>query len=120
MSGWRHGALGRIDRTQPIEFSFDGRKLSGFAGDTLASALLASGTRVLGRSFKYHRPRGLWGMGGEEPNAIFDVKQDGITTPNVRATMQALEPGMEVSSESEEHTSELQSRGHLVCRRRRE
>src|SRR5690625_1650050 len=98
MSGWRHETLGRIDRTQKIEFSFDGRALSGFTGDTLASALLASGTRVLGRSFKYHRPRGLWGMGGEEPNAIFDVKQGGVTTPNVRATMQALEPGMELSS----------------------
>src|SRR5690625_2347684 len=98
MSGWRHETLGRIDRTQKIEFSFDGRKLSGFSGDTLASALLASGVRVLGRSFKYHRPRGLCGMGGEEPNAIFDVTQGGVTTPNVRATMQALEKGMELSS----------------------
>ncbi|APE44574.1 hypothetical protein BOO69_14995 [Sulfitobacter alexandrii] len=94
MIGWRHPSLGTVDRTRPLSFSFDGQRLTGFAGDTLASALLAGGPRILGRSFKYHRPRGLWGMGGEEPNAILDVTQDGLTTPNVRATTMALREGL--------------------------
>lgn len=99
MTGWRHDSLGRqIDRSAPLPFTFDGKPLSGFSGDTPASALLASGIRVLGRSFKYHRPRGLWGMGGEEPNAIFDVTENGHTTPNVRATTLLLREGMELRS----------------------
>ncbi|MFV0476086.1 MAG: 2Fe-2S iron-sulfur cluster-binding protein [Pikeienuella sp.] len=99
MSGWRHDRAGSaIDRARPLSFSFDGKALSGFAGDTLASALLASGVRVLGRSFKYHRPRGLWGMGGEEPNAIFDVALDGRSTPNIRATTAPLREGMALRS----------------------
>lgn len=99
MTGWRHDMVGpAVDRTKPLSFSFDGVPLSGFAGDTLASALLASGPRVLGRSFKYHRPRGLWGMGGEEPNAIFDVTEGGSTTPNTRATLQPLRDGMILKS----------------------
>ncbi len=98
MSGWRLETGGRIDRAAPLEFTFDGREVQGFAGDTLASALLASGCRVLGRSFKYHRPRGLWGAGAEEPNAIFDVTEGGLTTPNMRATTTALRGGMQVRS----------------------
>ena len=98
MTGWRHPSVGGIDRDRPLSFTFDGRPLTGFAGDTLASALLASGPRILGRSFKYHRPRGLWGMGGEEPNAIFDVTFDGVTTPNVRATQMMLTDGMALAS----------------------
>ncbi|MDP0927972.1 2Fe-2S iron-sulfur cluster-binding protein [Paracoccus onubensis] len=99
MSGWRHGSVGsQIDRATPLPFTFDGRPGSGFAGDTPASALLASGIRVLGRSFKYHRPRGLWGMGNEEPNAIFDVTEDGRTTPNVRATTVMLRRNMALRS----------------------
>ncbi|MBK0399555.1 (2Fe-2S)-binding protein [Limibaculum sp. M0105] len=98
MSGWRHPTAGRVNRERPAGFHFDGIALTGFEGDTLASALLASGTRVLGRSFKYHRPRGLWGMGGEEPNAILDVTRDGVTMPNVRATTELLEDGMALSS----------------------
>ncbi|TIU29027.1 MAG: hypothetical protein E5W38_22295, partial [Mesorhizobium sp.] len=57
-----------IDRARPLTFTFDGRRVEGFAGDTIASALLASGQAVVGRSFKYHRPRGIWGSGVEEPN----------------------------------------------------
>ncbi|MGI3186973.1 2Fe-2S iron-sulfur cluster-binding protein [Nioella aestuarii] len=98
MSGWRLSSGGGIDRNRPLSFTFDGQPLTGFEGDTLASALLASGTRILGRSFKYHRPRGLWGMGGEEPNAILDVTVDGKTTPNVRATQMALREGMTLAS----------------------
>ncbi|MCB2157738.1 MAG: (2Fe-2S)-binding protein, partial [Rhodobacteraceae bacterium] len=78
MSGWRHPDLGQaVDRSRILRFSFDGAAVEGFAGDTLASALLASGTRILGRSFKYHRPRGLMAMGAAEPNAVFDVTLDG-------------------------------------------
>ena len=98
MTGWRHPTWGGVDRSKPLAFSFDGKPLAGFAGDTLASALLAGGPRILGRSFKYHRPRGLWGMGGEEPNAILDVAVDGETTPNVRATCMALREGMALRS----------------------
>ena len=98
MSGWRLPDGGAIDRSRPLPFSFDGKALSGFAGDTLASALLASGMRVLGRSFKYHRPRGLWGFGSEEPNAIFDVTADGVTTPNLRATVTPLRAGMALAA----------------------
>ena len=99
MSGWRHPSMGHmIDRTRPISFSFDGTPLQGFQGDSLASALLAAGPRVLGRSFKYHRPRGLWGMGGEEPNAIFDVQDQGLGWPNQRATTLPLRAGMALRS----------------------
>ena len=99
MSGWRLAEGGSaIDRARPLSFSFDGAALQGFAGDTAASALLASGTRILGRSFKYHRPRGLWGLGGEEPNAILDVTEDGRTTPNLRATALPLREGMALAS----------------------
>jgi sarcosine oxidase subunit alpha len=98
MSGWRHPTLGRIDRGRPLSFQFDGEPLAGYEGDTLASALLAGGPRILGRSFKYHRPRGLWGMGAEEPNAILDVTVDGRTTPNQRATTTPLRDGMALRS----------------------
>ena len=98
MSGWRAETGGTIDRAQPIEFTFDGRRLTGFEGDTLASALLASGQRIIGRSFKYHRPRGIWGAGAEEPNAILDLTENDLTTPNVRATTEALRPGLSLRS----------------------
>lgn len=84
-----------IDRSRPLSFTFEGGRLQGFAGDTLASALLANGQNVLGRSFKYHRPRGLWGFGAEEPNAILDVRYpDGRHDPNARATMVPLQDGL--------------------------
>lgn len=98
MSGWRASGGSAIDRSKPLRFTFDGKTFSGFEGDTIASALLASGERVLGRSFKYHRPRGLWGYAGEEPNAVFDVELDGARTPNVRATALALRDGMVLHS----------------------
>jgi methylglutamate dehydrogenase subunit C len=71
-----------IDRTKPITFTFDGKLLTGFAGDTLASALLATGHTLLGRSFKYHRPRGVVAAGLEEPNALFTTGTKGRTEPN--------------------------------------
>ena len=90
-----HG--GRIDRAQPLGFTWQGARLSGFAGDTLASALLANNVKVLGRSFKYHRPRGLYGAWVEEPNAILDVSVGDWHDPNARATTLALRDGMAAS-----------------------
>ena len=76
----------RIDRTKPLTFTFDGKSVSGFAGDTVASAVLASGQRVFGRSFKYHRPRGVVGLGSEEMNALIGVGVGARHEPNLRAT----------------------------------
>ena len=83
MTSFRLSSGGRIDRSKTVGFSFDGRDLTGHPGDTLASALLANGTQLVGRSFKYHRPRGIWGAWTEEPNAIVDVRRGGLTTPNL-------------------------------------
>ncbi|TPN56239.1 MULTISPECIES: sarcosine oxidase subunit alpha family protein [unclassified Mesorhizobium] len=84
-----------IDRSRPIRFSFDGTTVQGFAGDTIASALLAGDVAVVGRSFKYHRPRGIWGAGVEEPNALVDV---GGATPNTRATTEPARDGLVAKS----------------------
>ena len=73
---------GRIDRAKPLKFRFNGGKLQGFAGDTLASALLANEKILIGRSFKYHRPRGILGAGVEEPNALFTIGKGGLEQPN--------------------------------------
>jgi sarcosine oxidase subunit alpha len=92
---------GRIDRGQPLRFRFDDRDYTGFAGDTLASALLANGVHLLGRSFKYHRPRGILGAGPEEPNALVTVRRDAARiTPNVRATQVELYEGLEAYSQN--------------------
>lgn len=86
---------GRIDRSKPFAFTFDGRRYSGFAGDTLASALLANGVATVARSFKYARRRGIVGAGAEEPNAIFQLGATEATqAPNVRATQQELFEGL--------------------------
>jgi sarcosine oxidase subunit alpha len=89
---------GSIDRGRAYAFTFDGKPYVGFAGDSIASALLANGVNIVGRSFKYHRPRGIWGAWTEEPNAIVDVTRDGKTTPNLRATVEPLENDMGVRS----------------------
>ena len=73
MSGYRLFEGGRIDRQRPIQFTFGGKKMSGFDGDTLASALLANGVDVTARSFKYHRPRGIVGAGIEEPATYVEL-----------------------------------------------
>ena len=85
---------GRIDRSRPLTFSFNGRTCQGYAGDTLASALLANGIRMVGRSFKYHRPRGIVGSGVEEPNAIVQVGTGANTIPGLRATEVELYDGL--------------------------
>ncbi|HJE68786.1 sarcosine oxidase subunit alpha family protein, partial [Pseudomonas oryzihabitans] len=86
---------GRLDRSQAITFTFNGQTYQGFKGDTLASALLANGVDVIGRSFKYSRPRGIVAAGAEEPNAIMQIGATEATqVPNVRATQQALYQGL--------------------------
>ncbi len=96
----RLGTGGRIDREKPLSFSFDGKQYNGFEGDTLASALLANGVRVVGRSFKYHRPRGLLAAGAEECNALVTVGRGALEEPNIRATMQPLYDGLEARSQN--------------------
>ncbi len=101
MSGRRLENGGRIDRAQSVRFTFDGKVYSGFAGDTLASALLAHGVRVFGRSFKYHRPRGVIAAGSEEPNALVTVVRDEARqTPNLRATQVELYDGLVATSQN--------------------
>ncbi|ASJ72711.1 sarcosine oxidase subunit alpha family protein [Granulosicoccus antarcticus] len=86
---------GRIDRSKPLAFTFDGRRMQGYEGDTLASALLANGVDVIGRSFKYSRPRGIMTAGVEEPNAVLQIGATEATqTPNIKATEQSLYDGL--------------------------
>ena len=91
---------GLIDRSQPVSFRFDSKNLHGFRGDTIASALLANDIRLVGRSFKYHRPRGVLSAGSEEPNALMTIGQGGAQTPNVRATVQEIFNGLEARSQN--------------------
>ena len=87
-----------IDQTVRISFKFNGKKLFGYKGDTLASALLANNIHLVGRSFKYHRPRGIMTSGSEEPNAIVQVNPNSnITEPNARATEIEIYEGLELS-----------------------
>ena len=92
---------GLIDRGRSVRFRFDGREMTGFAGDTVASALVAGGERLVGRSFKYHRPRGLMTAGPEEPNGLLEVLEPGgQITPNTRATVQEVFDGLELRSQN--------------------
>ncbi len=90
---------GRIDRNQPLTFTFNGQRYQGYAGDSLASALLANGVDTIGRSFKYSRPRGIVAAGAEEPNAVLQIgSREETQIPNVRATQQALYAGLVANS----------------------
>jgi len=101
IAGLRTPGGGRIDRTQRLTFKFDGRSYEGFAGDTLASALLGNGVHLVGRSFKYHRPRGLLAAGSEEPNGLVTVTRDAArVTPNLRATQVELYDGLIAESQN--------------------
>src|SRR5215510_475259 len=93
-----HG--GRIDRTRPLRFVFDGKAYQGYHGDTLASALLANGVVLVGRSFKYHRPRGFLSAGAEEPNALIQLGQGNRSEPNLRATQIELYEGLIAESQN--------------------
>ena len=91
---------GLIDRTHRLRFRFDGRTLTGYQGDTLASALLANGARLVGRSFKYHRPRGILSAGSEEPNALVELRTGPRREPNTRATTIELYEGLDAASQN--------------------
>ena len=98
---FRTAVGGLIDRTRPLDFTFDGRKMTGFQGDTLASALLANGVHLMGRSFKYHRPRGVLSAGPDEPNALVSVRRDAArVTPNLRATEVELYDDLDARSQN--------------------
>ena len=98
---YRLPGRGRIDRAKPVAFTFNGRTVEGYQGDTLASALLANGIRLVGRSFKYHRPRGVLTHGADEPNALFRVDRGpGRADPNNRATVVEAVAGLKVSSQN--------------------
>ena len=101
MPNYRINKTDHIDQTNRISFKFDGKTYFGFKGDTLASALLSNGIHLVGRSFKYHRPRGIMSCGTEEPNAICQINGNtDLTEPNVRAT--EIEPyeGLEANSQN--------------------
>ncbi|MCO5070687.1 MAG: sarcosine oxidase subunit alpha [Rhizobiaceae bacterium] len=102
MSGtYRIAGAGRLTPARTARFSFDGTSFTGLQGDTLASALLANGVHLVGRSFKYHRPRGILSAGAEEPNALVTIERDAARkTPNVRATVQELYDGLKAKSQN--------------------
>ena len=91
---------GLINRERPLAFQFNGRDYLGFEGDTLASALLANGVHRVARSFKYHRPRGIFSAGSEEPNALVQLESGAYTQPNLRATQVELYAGLTASSQN--------------------
>ena len=99
--GLRTSGGSRVDRSRPLRFTFDGKSYDGFQGDTLASALLANGVHLVGRSFKYHRPRGILAAGSEEPNALVTISRDAARyTPNLRATQVELYDGLTAISQN--------------------
>jgi len=102
MSGqFRISGAGRLTPAKTARFTFDGQSYTGLDGDTLASALLANGVHLVGRSFKYHRPRGFLSAGAEEPNALVNIQRDAARkTPNVRATVQELYDGLTAESQN--------------------
>ena len=96
MTGYRLNKGGVVDRKTPVAFTFDGKKQTGYHGDTIASALMASGHRVVGRSFKFHRPRGISSAGVEEAGALFNVGKGAERVPNVKGTMAEIYEGLSV------------------------
>ena len=91
---------GLIDRAKRLYFTFDGMPYSGYSGDTLASALLANGVSLVGRSFKYHRPRGILTAGSEEPSALVELRSGTRREPNTKATVAELYDGLEAQSQN--------------------
>ncbi|MEW7008337.1 sarcosine oxidase subunit alpha [Lentilitoribacter sp. EG35] len=106
MNAFRNTEGGFINRERPINFTFDGKRYQGFEGDTVASALIANGVHLVGRSFKYHRPRGFVSAGSDEPNALVGTCRGtgsggaGRSEPNTRATIQEIYEGLEVVSQN--------------------
>lgn len=100
MSGHRLPQGGAIDRTRPLGFTFDDKPFQAYAGDTLASALLANGVGLVGRSFKYHRPRGVVTAGSEEPNAMVELRTGSRREPNTKATTVEIFEGLKAASQN--------------------
>ena len=100
MTGFRLDKGGLIDRAAPLKFTFDGKTFTGFAGDTLASALIANDVHLMGRSFKYHRPRGVVSAGSSEPNALVELREGSRKEANTRATMIDLYDGLAARSQN--------------------
>jgi NADPH-dependent 2,4-dienoyl-CoA reductase/sulfur reductase-like enzyme len=100
MTAYRLASGGLIDRSNTIGFTFDGASLSGHAGDTLASALLANDRLLVGRSFKYHRPRGIVTAGPAEPNALVTIGTGARRDPNTKATVAELYDGLAATSQN--------------------
>ncbi|NBT33237.1 MAG: FAD-dependent oxidoreductase, partial [Rhodobacteraceae bacterium] len=96
-----------IDTTKPVEFQFNSKRLRGYQGDTLASALLANDQMMVGRSFKYHRPRGVVASGAEEPNGLVNLGQGGKFEPNQRVTTTELFEGLYATSQNHWPTLEF-------------
>ena len=96
----RTNSGGRINRGKVLNFTFDGKAHTGYAGDTLASALLGEGVRLVGRSFKYHRPRGVMTAGPEEPNALVELREGARREPNSKATTVELFDGLVARSQN--------------------
>ena len=97
---FRLPSAGLVDRNSTVRFRFDGNSYEGLGGDTLASALLANGIRLVGRSFKYHRPRGIFTAGPEEPNALVELRSGARREPNTKATTIELYEGLEAASQN--------------------
>ncbi len=95
---FRLDKIGLINRDKKISFKFNEKNYFGYEGDTLASALISNGVHLIGRSFKYHRPRGFFGAGADESYAIVQLYRNNETDPNVRATEQELFEGLEAKS----------------------
>ena len=100
MTGYRTQTGGLINRKKTVSFRFNGRRVSGFEGDTFASALLASGQQMVGRSFKYHRPRGVMSTGVEEGGALFNLGDGAERVPNVKGTVAEIAPDINVTSQN--------------------
>ena len=101
LGAFRIKGAGRHTPARTARFTFDGKSYTAIEGDTVASALLAHGVHLVGRSFKYHRPRGILSAGPEEPNALLDVSRDaGRRQPNVRATVQEVFDGVKIASQN--------------------
>jgi NADPH-dependent 2,4-dienoyl-CoA reductase/sulfur reductase-like enzyme len=99
-SRWRLRHGGRIDRSVTLSFCFDGKRLTGYRGDTLASALIANGVRLVGRSFKYHRTRGIVTAGSDEPNALVELGSGARREPNTKMTVVELFEGLQARSQN--------------------
>ena len=116
MTGFRLEQGGLIDRATTLDFTFDGKRFSGHPGDTLASALIANGVHLMGRSFKYHRPRGVISAGAAEPNALVELREGGRQEANTRATMIELYDGLVAQEPESLAVARFRFRRHQFAR----